>query len=304
LVFKNFVFETHDTLYSDFLVKNKLSNSDIMTEKKEEKDRALKEKLAPKQFIKHPINGTKFTLLVSSAKGGVGKSTIAVNLAFALQNLGMKVGILDADVYGPSLPKLIKLNEKPKSEDGKALIPLEKYDVQCMSMGFLVDEQTPMIWRGPMVISALKTMTQKVLWKDRDVIVIDMPPGTGDTQLTFAQEVKVDGAIIVSTPQDLALLDVKRGIQMFDKTGVKILGLIDNMSFFKGDDGKEYKIFGEGGVEKTAKEFNKNFLGKIPIHQDLRDATDKGDPLTHSDPDHEVSKIFKDIAEKIKLAFQ
>ena len=275
-----------------------------MTEKKEEIDRALKEKLAPKQFIKHPINGTKFTLLVSSAKGGVGKSTVAVNLAFALQNLGMKVGILDADVYGPSLPKLIKLNEKPKSEDGKALIPLEKYGAQCMSMGFLVDEQTPMIWRGPMVISALKTMTQKVLWRDRDVIVIDMPPGTGDTQLTFAQEVKVDGAIIISTPQDLALLDVKRGIQMFDKTGVKILGLIDNMSFFKGDDGKEYNIFGEGGVEKTAKEFNKNFLGKIPIHQDLREATDKGDPLTHSNPDHEVSKIFKNIAEKIKLAFQ
>ena len=275
-----------------------------MTKKKEEIDRALKEKLAPKQFIKHPINGTKFTLLVSSAKGGVGKSTLAVNLAFALQNLGMKVGILDADVYGPSLPKLINLNEKPKSEDGKALIPLEKYGVQCMSMGFLVDEQTPMIWRGPMVISALKTMTQKVLWKDRDVIVVDMPPGTGDTQLTFAQEVKVDGAIIVSTPQDLALLDVKRGIQMFDKTGVKILGLIDNMSYFKGDDGKEYKIFGEGGVEKTAKEFNKNFLGKIPIHQDLREATDKGDPLTHSDPDHEVSKIFKNIGEKIRLAFQ
>ena len=275
-----------------------------MTEKKEEIDRALKEKLAPKQFIKHPINGTKFTVLVSSAKGGVGKSTVAVNLAFALQNLGMKVGILDADVYGPSLPKLIKLNEKPKSEDGKALVPLEKYNAQCMSMGFLVDEQTPMIWRGPMVISALKTMTQKVLWKDRDIIVIDMPPGTGDTQLTFAQEVKVDGAIIVTTPQDLALLDVKRGIQMFDKTGVKILGLIDNMSFFKGDDGKEYKIFGEGGVEKTAKEFNKNFLGKIPIHQDLREAADKGDPLTHSNPDHEVSKIFKNIAEKIRLAFQ
>jgi ATP-binding protein involved in chromosome partitioning len=275
-----------------------------MTDKKAEMSQAMKKKLAPKQFIKNPINGTKFTLLVSSAKGGVGKSTVAVNLAFALQNLGMKVGILDADVYGPSLPKLIKLKEKPKSEDGKALIPLEKYGVQCMSMGFLVDEQTPMIWRGPMVISALKTMTQKVLWKDRDVIIVDMPPGTGDAQLTFAQEVKVDGAIIVSTPQDLALLDVKRGIQMFDKTGVKILGLIDNMSFFKGDDGKEYKIFGEGGVEETAKEFNKNFLGKIPIHQDLRDATEKGDPLTHSDPEHEVSKIFKDIAEKIRLAFQ
>ena len=275
-----------------------------MTNKKEEIDRALKEKLAPKQFIKHPINGTKFTLLISSAKGGVGKSTVAVNLAFALQNLGLKIGILDADVYGPSLPKLIDLNEKPKSEDGKALIPLEKYKAQCMSMGFLVEEQTPMIWRGPMVISALKTMTQKVLWKDLDIIVIDMPPGTGDTQLTFAQEVKVDGAIIVSTPQDLALLDVKRGIQMFDKTGVKTLGLIDNMSFFKGDDGKEYKIFGEGGVEKTAKEFSKNFLGKIPLNQDLRNSADQGEPLTHADPDHEVSKIFKDIAEKVKQSFR
>ena len=275
-----------------------------MTNKKEEMDRTIKEKLAPKKFIKNPINGIKFTLLISSAKGGVGKSTIAVNLAFALQNLGMKVGILDADVDGPSLPKLINLNKKPESKDGKAMLPLEKYDVQCMSMGFLVEEQTPMIWRGPMVISALKTMTQKVLWKDRDVIVIDMPPGTGDTQLTFAQEVKIDGAIIVSTPQDLALLDVKRGIQMFDKTGVKIFGLIDNMSFFKGDDGKEYKIFGEGGVEKTAKEFNKNFLGKIPLNEDLRNSADKGDPLTHSDPDHEVSKIFINIAEKVKQAFQ
>jgi len=155
-----------------------------------------------------------------------------------------------------------------------------------------------------MVISAIKTMTQKVLWRDRDIIVIDMPPGTGDTQLTFAQEVKVDGAIIISTPQDLALLDVKRGIQMFDKTGVKILGLIDNMSYFKGDDGKKYKIFGDSGVEKTAKEFNKEFLGHLPIHQDLRISGDKGEPLTHSHPNHEVSKIFKEIAEKIKKSFQ
>ena len=260
----------------------------------------MSQKPPPKQFIKTPINGTKFTLLVSSAKGGVGKSTVAINLAFALQGLGLKVGILDADVYGPSLPKLINLNEKPKSDDGKALIPVEKYSAQCMSMGFLVDEQTPMIWRGPMVISAIKTMTQKVLWKERDVIIVDMPPGTGDTQLTFAQEVKVDGAIIVSTPQDLALLDVKRGIQMFDKTGVKILGLIDNMSYFKGEDNKEYKIFGESGVERTAKEFNKEFLGHIPIHQDLRSSVDNGHPLTHAEPNHEVSKIFKEIAKKIK----
>jgi len=263
----------------------------------------MSQKPPPKQFKKTPINGTRFTILVSSAKGGVGKSTLAINLAFALQNLGFKIGILDADVYGPSLPKLLGLNEKPKSQDGKALVPVEKYNAQCMSMGLLVDEQTPMIWRGPMVISAIRTMTQKVLWKDRDIIIIDMPPGTGDTQLTFAQEIKIDGAIIVSTPQDLALLDVKRGIQMFDKTGVRILGLIDNMSYFKGDDDKEYKIFGESGVEKTANEFDKQFLGHIPIHQDLRSSADNGEPLTHSEPDHEVSKLFKSIAEKIKLSF-
>ena len=263
----------------------------------------MNKKPPPKQFVKTPIVGTKYTLLVSSAKGGVGKSTIAVNLAFALQKIGLKIGILDADVYGPSLPKLMNLKEKPKSEDGKAMVPVIKHDAQCMSMGLLVDEQTPMIWRGPMVISAIKTMTQKVLWKDRDVIVIDMPPGTGDTQLTFAQEVKIDGAIIVSTPQDLALLDVKRGIQMFNKTGVKILGLIDNMSYFKGEDGKEYKIFGESGVEKTAKEFNKEFLGHLPIHQDLRNSADIGEPLTHSHPDHEVSKLFASIAKKIKQSF-
>ena len=260
----------------------------------------MSQKPPPKQFVKTPIKGTKQTILVSSAKGGVGKSTISVNLAFALQNLGLKIGILDADVYGPSLPKLLNMSEKPKSENGKAITPVEKYDAQCMSMGLLVDEQTPMIWRGPMVISALRTMTQKVLWKGRDLIIVDMPPGTGDTQLTFAQEIKIDGAVIVSTPQDLALLDVKRGIQMFDKTGVKTLGLIDNMSFFKGDDGKNYKIFGESGVEKTAKEFNKEFLGHLPIHQDLRDSADKGKPLTFSEPDHEVSKLFKNIAQKIK----
>ena len=157
----------------------------------------MSQKPPPKQFIKTPIKGTKYTILVSSAKGGVGKSTVAVNLAFALQKLGLKIGILDADVYVPSLPKLLNLKDKPKSEDNKSIIPLEKFEAQCMSMGLLIDEQTPMMWRGPMVISAIKTMTQKVLWKDRDIIIIDMPPGTGDTQLTFVQEVKIDGAIIV-----------------------------------------------------------------------------------------------------------
>ena len=259
----------------------------------------MKEKPAPKIFVRNPIKGTKYTVMVSSAKGGVGKSTFAVNLAFALKQLGKKVGLLDADIYGPSLPKLIGKNEKPENKDGKYIVPIDSHGVQCMSMGFLVEETTPMIWRGPMVISAIKTLTEKVLWKDLDIIVIDMPPGTGDTQLTFAQDIKVDGAIIISTPQDIALLDVKRGIQMFDKTKINIFGLVDNMSFFKADDGKNYNIFGEGGVEKTAKEFNKDFLGKIPLHQDLRISADKGSPLTLSNPNHEVSLVFKGIAEKI-----
>ena len=263
----------------------------------------MSQKPPPKQFIKSPIKGTKSTIMISSAKGGVGKSTIAVNLAFALQHLGLKIGILDADVYGPSLPKLLNLKEKPKTEDNKTIMPLEKFGAQCMSMGLLIDEQTPMMWRGPMVISAIKTMTQKVLWKDRDVIIIDMPPGTGDTQLTFVQEVKINGAIIVSTPQDLALLDVKRGIQMFEKTGVKILGLIDNMSYFEGDDGKKYKIFGEGGVKKTAEEFDKEFLDYLPLNEDLRTSADNGEPLTYSTPDHKISKIFISMAEKIKQSF-
>ena len=274
-----------------------------MLEKKAGMSNEMKKKLAPKNFIKKPIKGTKYTIMVSSAKGGVGKSTFAVNFAFALKNLGKKIGILDADIYGPSLPKLIGKNEKPKTEDGKFIVPIESHGVQCMSMGFLVDVTTPMIWRGPMVISAIKTLTEKVLWKDLDYIIVDMPPGTGDTQLTFAQDIKVDGAIIISTPQDIALLDVKRGIQMFDKTKINIIGLVDNMSFFKGDDGKNYNIFGEGGVEKTAKEFNKEFLGKIPLHQDLRKSADKGHPLTLSNPKHEISLIFKGIAKKVTEIF-
>ena len=271
-----------------------------MSENKAKLNESLKEKVAPKNFKKNPIKGTKFTLMISSAKGGVGKSTFAINLAFTLQKKGKKVGLLDADIHGPSLPKMIGLNEKPKT-DGKSLFPLEKYGAQFMSLGFLVDEKTPMIWRGPMVISAIKTLTEKVSWKDLDFLIIDMPPGTGDTQLTFAQDVKVDGAIIVSTPQELALMDVQRGIQMFDKTKIKILGLVDNMSFFKTEDGKKYNIFGEGGVEKTAKEFNKKFLGKIPISTKLRESGDLGLPLTYKEPNHEISKAFNEIADKIML---
>ena len=260
----------------------------------------LKEKVSPKNFIKNPIKGTKFTVMISSAKGGVGKSTFSINLLFALQKLGYKVGLLDADIHGPSLPKMIGLNERPKTNNDKFLLPLEKYGAQFMSLGFLVDEKTPMIWRGPMVAGTIKTLAEKVLWKDLDFLIIDMPPGTGDTQLTFAQDVKIDGAIIISTPQELALMDVTRGIQMFNKVKIKILGLVENMSFFKGDDGKSYNIFGEDGVEKTAKEFDKKFLGKIPINTELRKSADLGLPLTYKKPDHEISKIFADIALKIK----
>ena len=273
-----------------------------MPKEKPELSDAMKAQMRRKTPEKNPIKGTKFTLAISSAKGGVGKSTFATNLALALKKVGCKVGLLDADIYGPSVPKMLGINEKPKS-DGQKLDPLVKYGVQCMSIGFLTDQQTPMIWRGPMVTSAIKTFTQKVNWKDLDFIIIDMPPGTGDTQLTFSQDIKIDGAIIVSTPQEVALLDVVRGIKMFDKLGVKILGLVDNMSFFIGDDGKKYKIFGEGGVKKTAEEFNKEFLGYLPLSQDLRISADKGEPLTYSKSDHEISKLFKSIAEKIKQSF-
>ena len=255
-----------------------------------------------KKFEKNPINGTKFTIAISSAKGGVGKSTFATNLALALKNLGLKIGILDADIYGPSLPKLFSIKEKPENREGK-LIPISKYNIQCMSMGFLTDEQTPMIWRGPMVTSAIKTFTQKVEWKDLDFIIVDMPPGTGDTQLTFAQEIKMDGVIIVSTPQELALQDVKRGIAMFDKLNVSIIGLVDNMSFFNGDDGKKYNIFGNGGVKRTSQEFNKNFLGEIPINSEVGKFGDLGKPIVESSPDHEISQIFYKFANKIKSIY-
>ena len=273
-----------------------------MPKEKPELSDAMREKLRRKTPEKNPINGTKFTIAISSAKGGVGKSTFATNLALALKKVGCKVGLLDADIYGPSIPKMLGIIDKPKS-DGQKLEPIVKYDIQCMSIGFLTDEQTPMIWRGPMVTSAIKTFTQKVNWKDLDFIIVDMPPGTGDTQLTFSQDIKMDGAIIISTPQEIALLDVKRGIKMFDKLGVKILGLIDNMSSFTGEDGKKYAIFGEGGVERTAKEFNKEFLGEIPIDPEVGKLGDQGKPIVEGNPENKISQIYINLAEKIKLNY-
>ena len=273
-----------------------------MPKEKPELRAAMESKLKPKVFKKNPIIGTKFTIAISSAKGGVGKSTFASNLALALNKSGCKVGLLDADIYGPSIPKMFNINEKPKS-DGQKLDPINKYNIQCMSIGFLADQQTPMIWRGPMVTSAIRTFTQKVNWKDLDFIIIDMPPGTGDTQLTFSQEIKIDGAIIISTPQEVALLDVKRGIKMFDKLGVEILGLINNMSYFKADDGKKYNLFGEDGVEKTAKEFNKKYLGEIPIIPEVGKCGDQGKPIVEAYPDNEISKIYLMLANKIKSIY-
>ncbi len=273
-----------------------------MPKEKPELSDAMRAKMSAKLPEKKPIKGTKFTIAISSAKGGVGKSTFATNLALALKTIGCKVGLLDADIYGPSIPKMLGISEKPKS-DGQNLYPIIKYDIQCMSIGFLTDQQTPMIWRGPMVTSAIRTFTQKVNWKDLDFIIVDMPPGTGDTQLTFSQEIKMDGAIIVSTPQEVALLDVKRGIKMFDKLGVKILGLVDNMSYFIGDDNKKYKIFGEGGVKSTAQEFNKEFLGEIPINPEVGTSGDKGIPIVEEDPNNQISKIYVDFANRIKSTY-
>ena len=273
-----------------------------MPKEKPELSDAMRAKISRKLPEKNPIKGAKFTIAISSAKGGVGKSTFATNLALALKTIGCKVGLLDADIYGPSIPKMLGIEEKPKS-DGQKLDPVIKYDIQCMSIGFLTDQQTPMIWRGPMVTSAIRTFTQKVNWKDLDFIIVDMPPGTGDTQLTFSQEIKMDGAIIVSTPQEVALLDVKRGIKMFDKLGVKILGLVDNMSYFIGDDNRKYNIFGEGGVRNTAEEFNKEFLGEIPINSEIGKTSDNGKPIVEEDPNNEISKIYIDFANKIKSTY-
>ncbi len=273
-----------------------------MPKEKTELSDAMRKKLSGSSREKKPIIGTKFTIAISSAKGGVGKSTFATNLALALKQNGCKVGLLDADIYGPSIPKMFGINERPKS-DGQKLEPIIKYDIQCMSIGFLTDEKTPMIWRGPMVTSAIKTFTQQVNWKDLDFIIVDMPPGTGDTQLTFSQGIEMNGAIIVSTPQEVALLDVKRGIKMFDKLGVKILGLIDNMSSFTGDDGKKYAIFGEGGVKRTAEEFNKEFLAEIPIDPNVGKFGDQGKPIVESDPNNEISQIYIKLAKKIKTIY-
>jgi len=258
------------------------------------------DKISPdSKKLKLPINGVNKIVAISSAKGGVGKSTIAVNLAIALKKLNYKVGILDADIYGPSIPQMLGISEKPKSEDGKNLIPISQYGIQCMSIGFMVDQDTAMIWRGPMVISAIKTFTTNVLWDNLDYLVVDLPPGTGDALLTFSQEIQIDGAVIISTPQEIALLDANRGIKMFQKTNVNILGIIENMSSFTSNDGKEHFIFGKNGVETMSKNLNIELLGKIPIEIDLREGADNGKPYVEFFDDSRTASAIIEIAKKI-----
>jgi ATP-binding protein involved in chromosome partitioning len=271
-----------------------------MTEKEANISKSFMDQISPKtQFKKSKINGVKKIIAVSSGKGGVGKSTVAVNLAITLKNLKYNVGILDADIYGPSVPKMMSISEKPKSDDGLNLIPIKKFDIQCMSIGFMVSEETPMIWRGPMVASTIKTFVNKVLWDNVDFLIIDMPPGTGDALLTFSQEIDIDGAVIVTTPQDIAIIDVKRGIEMFKRTNVKIFGIIENMTSFTSDDGVEHFIFGKDGGKNIASKFNIELLGQIPININLRKNSDEGLPFVDQFKDHKVSKLFLEIANKI-----
>ncbi len=246
------------------------------------------------------VPGVKTIIAVASAKGGVGKSTTAANLALGLAANGLKVGVLDADIYGPSMPKLLGIHGKPETVDGKILKPKENYGLKVMSMGFLVDEETPMIWRGPMVMSALTQMLREVEWGPLDVLVVDMPPGTGDAQLTMAQQVPLAGAVIVSTPQDLALIDARKGLNMFRKVDVPLLGIVENMSYFIAPDtGKRYDIFGHGGAQKEAERLGVPFLGAVPLEMGIRESSDAGTPVVATRPDSEEARIYKEIAAKV-----
>ena len=249
--------------------------------------------------------GVRHIIAVASGKGGVGKSTVAVNLALALGQLGRAVGVLDADVYGPSLPRLLGLNERPRASEGKRLAPLAKYGLKAMSMGFLVPEDTPVIWRGPMVMGAIEQMLRDVDWGELDVLVVDMPPGTGDAQLTLAQRVTLAGAVIVSTPQDIALIDARKGLNMFRKVRVPVLGIVENMSGFVCPHcGGRTDIFGHGGARAEAARLGCDFLGEVPLVLEIRETSDAGEPITVSRPQSAAAEAFRAIARRVaeKLA--
>jgi len=255
---------------------------------------------SPRSSQKAGIPGVEKIIAVASGKGGVGKSTTAVNLAMALAGEGLKVGILDADIYGPSMPRLLGLTGKPEMVDSKTLKPMEAYGVKVMSIGFLVEEEAPMIWRGPMVMSALRQMMRDVAWGELDLMVVDMPPGTGDAQLTMAQQVPLAGAVIVSTPQDLALIDARKGLNMFRKVDVPLLGIVENMSYFIAPDtGKRYDIFGHGGARTEAERLDVPFLGEVPLTMDVRELSDAGRPVVVSNPEGAQAQTYQAIARSV-----
>ncbi|SEH23675.1 Mrp/NBP35 family ATP-binding protein [Rhizobium sp. NFR12] len=245
------------------------------------------------------VPGVGAIIAVASGKGGVGKSTTAVNLALGFQANGLKVGILDADIYGPSIPRLLNISGKPQQLEDRKIAPMENYGLKAMSIGFLVEEGTAMIWRGPMIQSALLQMLREVGWGELDILVIDMPPGTGDVQLTLAQQVPLAGAVIVSTPQDLALIDARKAIAMFGKVEIPILGIIENMSYFLAPDtGTRYDIFGHGGAKSEAERIGVPFLGEVPLTMDIRERSDAGTPVVVSDPDSASAAVYREIASK------
>ena len=247
------------------------------------------------------IPGVAAIIAVASGKGGVGKSTTAVNLALGLRDLGLKVGILDADIYGPSMPKLLAIRERPQTIGGTRLKPIERYGMPVMSIGFLIEEETPMIWRGPMVMSALTQMLREVEWGTLDVMVVDMPPGTGDAQLTMAQQVPLKGAVIVSTPQDLALIDARRGIAMFRRVNVPVLGIVENMStFICPHCGERSDIFGHGGARAEAERLGVPFLGEVPLDMAIREKSDAGLPVVATAPDSPLAQSYRDIAAHVR----
>jgi len=247
-----------------------------------------------------PIEGVKNIIAVASGKGGVGKSTTSVNLALALSAEGARVGILDADIYGPSQPRMLGVSAKPESEDGKSLQPINSYNLQAMSIGFLIDEETPMIWRGPMVTQALEQLLRDTAWDNLDYMIIDLPPGTGDIQLTLAQKVPVSGAIIVTTPQDIALLDARRALKMFEKVEVPVLGIVENMStHICSKCGHEEHVFGEGGAERMCGDYGVDLLGQLPLDMRIREQVDSGRPTLVAEPDSDISGIYKSIARKV-----
>ena len=272
--------------------KDILSSNIILTANKQSTQNnqfSNKYKLKPKNII-----------AIASGKGGVGKSTVSVNLSIALNKIGKSVALLDADIYGPSIPRMMGINNKPITNENKKLVPLENHGIKCMSIGFLITPDTPAIWRGPMIMKALEQLFLNVEWGETDYMIIDLPPGTGDTQLTIAQKVDVKGAVIISTPQDIALIDAIKGVNMFKKVNIPVIGLIENMSYFICEKcNQRHEIFSHGGAKKESANLGTNFLGEIPINKDLRICSDEGKPIVIEKPESEISKIYLEIANKL-----